>query len=102
MPRLAVAITDRMPTFELAVPCEVFGPGREDLPVVWWYELQLCAGQDGPLRTAEGLLLQTPFGLDELAAADTVLVPACADVQTGAPPELLAALREAHRRGARI
>jgi transcriptional regulator GlxA family with amidase domain len=102
MHRIAIPVTDAMPLFELAVPCEVFSREREDLEVPWWYDVQLCAGQNGPIRTGEGLLLDTKFGLDDVVRADTVIVPACADVQQHAPPELLAALREAHARGARI
>ncbi|MEP6817122.1 MAG: helix-turn-helix domain-containing protein [Marmoricola sp.] len=102
MHRVAIPVTDRMPMFELAVPCEVFGREREDLPVKWWYGVRLCAAQRGPVRTAEGLRLDTSYGLDDVVTADTVIVPACADVQDDAPPELLEALRQAHARGARI
>ena len=77
-----------LPMFELAIPCEVFEPGRQDFPVPWWYELQLCAVQDGPVRTAEGLLFDSPLGLDELTEADTVIIPGCADRQ-GDPPQAL-------------
>jgi transcriptional regulator GlxA family with amidase domain len=102
MHRIAVPVTDGMPLFELAVPCEVFGRSREGLDVAWWYDLRLCAGQAGPVRVAHGLRLDTPYGLEEVAAADTVLVVACAATQDDAPVELLEALRAAHARGARI
>jgi transcriptional regulator GlxA family with amidase domain len=47
--------------------------------------------------------VETAFRLDELAGADTVIVTACARPVQLAPPEpLLSALRQAHRRGARI
>ncbi|MGI8679414.1 MAG: AraC family transcriptional regulator, partial [Jatrophihabitans sp.] len=102
MHRIAIPVTDRMPLFELAVPCEVFGRTREDLPAPWWYELQLCAARPGTVRTAEGLRLDTRFDLQGIVTADTVIVPACADVQEDPPPQLLDALRQAHARGARI
>jgi AraC family transcriptional regulator, transcriptional activator FtrA len=102
MHRIAIPVTANMPLFELAVVCEVFGP-REDFPVPWWYEPRLCAGQQpGPVRTAEGLCLDTGYGLDEVAEAATVIVPACSSVHCDPPPELLDALRAAHARGARI
>ncbi|HEV2372127.1 MAG TPA: helix-turn-helix domain-containing protein [Streptosporangiaceae bacterium] len=101
MHRIAILVTDNMPLFEIAVPCEVFGP-REDFAAPWWYQARLCAGQYGPVRTAEGLRLDSGYGLDEVASADTVIVPACEDVQCDAPPELLDALRAAYNRGARI
>jgi transcriptional regulator GlxA family with amidase domain len=102
MHRVAIPVTDRMPVFELAVPCEVFGRERESLPVPWWYDVRLCAGQRGDVRTTEGLRLDTPYGLDDIVHADTVIVPACLDVQDEPPVELLQALRQAHDRGARI
>lgn len=104
MPRhvVAVAVTDGAPTFELAVPCEVFGIDRSDL-VDPWYDLRLCAAQPGPLRTAAGLVVPTPHGLDELARADTVVVAACSrKVQIDPPAALLQAVREAYELGRRI
>jgi AraC family transcriptional activator FtrA len=100
--RVVVPLTSNVPIFEAAVACEVFGRTRQDFPVPWWYEVVLCAGQDEPLRTAEGLRLDEGRGLAELAEADTVIVPACADLQGDPPPELLEALRAARARGARI
>ena len=100
--RIAIPITPNLRMFELAIPCEVFRPGREDFPVPWWYELQLCAVQGGLVRTVEGLVLDSPFGLDELSQADTVIIPGCADEQVDVPDELLQALRTAYGRGARI
>lgn len=102
MHRIAIPVTPGLPMFELAIPCEVFEPSREDFPVPWWYELQLCGVQDGPVRTAEQLLFDGPFGLDELSQADTVIVPACADRQAEPRAALLQALRTAYDRGARI
>jgi len=99
---VGMALVDRIPVFEFAVPCEVFGIDRADL-VDPWYVLRLCAGEPGPLRTTGGLTVDTPYGLDEIVAADTVVVPACARATQLAPPaDLLVALRAAHERGARI
>lgn len=102
MHRIAIPVTANMPLFELSVPCEVFGRTRENFPAPWWYELELCAGQPGEVRTAEGLRLDTALGLDVLLTAETIIVPACADVQQDPPPELLEALRAAYAGGARI
>jgi AraC family transcriptional regulator, transcriptional activator FtrA len=101
MHRVAIPITPGLPLFELAAACEVFG-SRQDFPVPWWYEVQLCGVQDGAARTGEGLLFDGAFGLRELSQADTVIVPACAGVQDDPPPALLGALRAARDRGARI
>src|ERR1700721_4493688 len=102
MHRISIPVTAGLQLFELAIPCEVFEANREDFPVPWWYELQLCAVQDGPVRTAEGLVFDSSLGLDEGAEADTVIIPGCADRQGDPPPALLTALRVAYDRGARI
>jgi transcriptional regulator GlxA family with amidase domain len=99
---VAMAVTDAVPVFEFAVPCEVFGVNRTDL-VDPWYDLRLCAATPGALRTTMGLRVDTPYGLDDLLRADTIVVPACARPTQRQPPEpLLDALRQAHARGTRI
>src|SRR5262245_50573097 len=99
---VAVAVTTAIPVFEFAVPCEVFGVDRADLADPW-YELRLCAAGPGPLRTTMGLRIDTPYGLDELLAADTIVVPACARMTQREPPApLLDTLRRAHATGVRL
>lgn len=101
MHTIAVAVTEQVPPFELAVPCEVFGNDRSDL-VTPWYGFRLCAATPPPVRTGAGLILDTPYGLDELVRADTVIVPAGTDVRDAPPPRLVEAVRAAHERGARV
>jgi AraC family transcriptional regulator, transcriptional activator FtrA len=101
MHRIAIPVTPGLPMFELAVAHEVFGP-RQDFPAPWWYEVQLCAVQNGPVRTAEGLVFDGAAGLRELVQADTVIIPACADIQGDPAPALVSALCAAYDRGARI
>jgi AraC family transcriptional regulator, transcriptional activator FtrA len=101
---ICIPVSPGLPLFELATPCEVFGP-REDFPVPWWYQVRLCAVRDSPLRTAEGLLIEGACELRELSEAseaDTVIVPAPADIHEDPPVALLQALRSAFNRGARI
>lgn len=99
MHTLAVAVTDGVPIFELSIPCEVFGYERPGLAATW-YDFRLCAAPG--TRTAAGFAPDTRHGLDELAEADTVVVPACANVLDEQPSELVDAVRTAHARGARI
>ncbi len=103
MPTLAVAATHGMPFFELAIPCHIFGTDRMDTPPDW-YDLRVCAiGTDGEAPRAQSwFTTHTPYGVEELIDADTVLVPASSDVHGDPPDVLVAALREAHRRGARL
>ena len=99
---VGLAVTDGTPVFELAAPCEVFGTDRSDL-VDPWYELRLCAAEPGPLRTTAGLRIDTPYGLDDLLEADTIVVAAVArPVQLDPPRGLVEVLRAAHERGKRI
>jgi transcriptional regulator GlxA family with amidase domain len=99
---VAVVVTRAMSTFELAVPCEVFGTDRTDI-VDPWYELVFCAAEPGALRTTAGLQVPAASGLEALERADTVLVPAVSrDLQLRPPEPVLAALRSAHRAGRRI
>jgi transcriptional regulator GlxA family with amidase domain len=98
--RVAVAVVNGTSQFELAVACEVFGPEYAELTPDW-YELSLCAADRGQLRIGGGLVLEDGSDLDELVRAETVVVPA-AGREAGQHPALMAALREADRRGARI
>src|SRR6266545_789838 len=74
---VAIAVTNRLPVFELAVPCEVFGVDRSDI-VSPWYELWMCAAEPGALHTTAGLGIDAKYGLEDLLEADTILVPRCA------------------------
>lgn len=98
---VAVAITDGMPIFEFAVPCEVFGRPRLDLADPW-YDFRICAAEPGRTRVAGGFIAATTYDFTDLIRADTVVVPACEDVQAEPPGELVEAVRLAHSRGARI
>ncbi|MEV5509890.1 helix-turn-helix domain-containing protein [Streptomyces orinoci] len=104
MPSIAVAVTDGLPFFELAIPCHIFGDDRIETPEDW-YELKLCAvgtERDGLAGSMHWFSARTPYGAEELVTADTVLVPGAADVHGDPPGELTEALRTAHRRGARL
>ncbi len=86
--------------FELSVACEVFGLDRSEL-VDPWYRHRVAAAVPGPHTSPEGLVLETPYGLDELDRADTVVIPA--RIFPGdPPPAVVHALRAAHARGARM
>ncbi|WP_433343990.1 helix-turn-helix domain-containing protein [Micromonospora sp. CA-111912] len=90
-----------MSVFETGIVTEVFGLPRPELDRPW-YDLTVCAEQPGPVPLLGGASLETPFGLDTFAAADTVIVPGVPDVTVDPSPDLVAALRLAHRRGARL
>ncbi len=98
--RVAVAITQGTPIFELAVPCEVFGIDRPELSDPW-YGFGLHASEPDTV-VAGGFVARAAGSLEDLVTADTVIVPACTNVHERQPAALVEAVREAHRRGARI
>ena len=73
-PSVAVLGTADMSAFELGVACEVFGTDRSDRGIPLW-DFALCLDAPGPLRCRSGFTLDSPYGLDRLAAADLVIVP---------------------------
>ena len=100
---VAVLAFDGMAPFELGVVVEVFGLHRPEVGDLPWYRLLVCAEQPGrELRAVGGFTLRAEHGLDALAGADTVIVPGVSDVHGEVNPALVAALRTAHRRGARL
>ncbi len=92
MSLVAVAATDGMLHFELAMAYEVFGsdPG---------YELAICG--PGPVRAGR-FGVEPDSGFDRLPQAGTVIVPALADVDVAPPADLVDAVHAAHEAGARV
>lgn len=95
MSSVAVAATDGMLHFELAMAYEVFGSEA----VRQWYEIAVCG--DRPVRAGR-FGIEPDRGLDQLVRADTVIVPALADVDRDPPADLVDAVRAAHEAGARV
>lgn len=85
--------------FDLAIAIETFtrarlGSGEPG------YQVRVCGAQRvvsaGPIR------ITTDFGLEELAAADTIVVPGRNDVSVAVRDDVVVALKAAHRNGIRI
>ncbi len=91
---------DGVALFELSIACEVFG-AQDDLEIdVPWYDLRVCGPQPS-VCTDRGLRIDVPHRLAAAAHADTVVVPP--PPESGEyPEELLAVVRRAHDRGARV
>ncbi|MEW2474753.1 transcriptional regulator FtrA [Micromonospora gifhornensis] len=98
---VAVLAYPGMSVFETGIVTEVFGLPRPELGVPW-YDLRLCAERPGPVPVIGGATLHSPYGLDVLAEAATVIVPGVCDVHATPSAQLVAALRHAHRAGARL
>ncbi|MGV9700241.1 helix-turn-helix domain-containing protein [Streptomyces sp. NPDC003470] len=98
MNTVALAVTDGMLHFELALAHEVFGSAPAGVPGPW-YDVVVC----GPGAVRAGRFgLEPDHGLDRLRHADTVIVPGWADVDEDPPAELVDAVRAAHEAGARV
>ncbi len=96
---VAVLVLDGVAPFELGVLCEVFGTDRtaDGLP---GFAFAVCSPDGAAVTTDSGFTLQPLHGLDRLASADLVALPA---LPHQAPPEpVLEALRAAVDRGARV
>lgn len=94
--RIAVLVLDHALPLEISMPFVVFGAPH--LP----YDIFLCGQETGPLATDHGWPITIENGLDALATADTVIIPAYRDFLTPIPDTVTDALRTAHTRGARI
>src|SRR5690349_12020440 len=90
---LAFAVTDGMLHFELTATYEIFTAPQLD------YDVKVCG--NGPVRVGR-FTLEPDLPLDQLGRADTVIVPAIADVDEPIDLELVQAVRAAHDAGARI
>ncbi|WP_419997447.1 GlxA family transcriptional regulator [Streptomyces boninensis] len=99
---VACVLTHDVNAFELGVICEVFGIDRSDqgLPV---YDFATVAGEEPPIRLHPGMTVSVSDGLDRIAEADLVAVPAGQQYPSREfPEELLKALRAAVDRGAYV
>jgi AraC family transcriptional regulator, transcriptional activator FtrA len=98
MPTVVLLAAGRLEHFELAVAYEIFGnPPREATEV--WYDVLLCG--PGPVRVGP-FVVEPDHGLERLVGADTVIVPACADIDDPPSAEVVQAVRAAHESGARV
>lgn len=98
--RVAVVAFDGISPFHLTVPCLVFGP-VPDGSTDGLYDTWVASATPGRLTTTAGFDVVVDRGLDSLDAADTVVVPSH-DLDRDVAPELVAAVRAAHARGARV
>jgi len=98
---VAAVVLDGVSPFELGVICEVFGIDRspQGLPR---FDFAVCAADPAPLRTKTGFTIDTPHRLDRLETADLIAVAPPGPPTRDYPDELLAALRRAVERGARV
>ncbi|WP_028927238.1 GlxA family transcriptional regulator [Pseudonocardia acaciae] len=93
--RVAVLALDGVTPLDLAIPTQIFN-ARQETP----YEMTVCA-LDSTVATTAGYALVAGAGLEQVRAADTVVVPGFEPLAR--PPEAtLGVLAEARARGRRV
>jgi transcriptional regulator GlxA family with amidase domain len=94
---IAMVAFDGMTPFHLSVPCLVFGSSLGAQAI---FSLRVCGLEGETLGTSAGFGIRPSHGLEALAGADIVVMPAWHNDCRPAPPALLDALRRAHAGGA--
>jgi AraC family transcriptional regulator, transcriptional activator FtrA len=98
--RVVSVLVDGMSALEPAVADDFLGDVWQLLDPPG-YRYSTCTPVPGLLRIG-GFRVRVDAGLGALARAETVLIPGWRDVDLPIEPAVLAALRRAHRRGARL
>jgi transcriptional regulator GlxA family with amidase domain len=103
--RVAVFVLDGVIPFELGIPLRIFGAARSQEDGRPLYEVATCSLRPGEVRTEADFPIVVPHGVEALAEADTVVVPASHEMgavyQEGRLTEELAAALAVVRSGAR-
>ena len=97
---VAVVAFQRVIPFHLSVPCIVFGDNNPATPNP--FDVRVCAGEDGPIKTSAGFGLTDLEPLSLLDEADVIVIPGWRDTLDEPPKPLLDALVRAHARGTQI
>src|ERR1700712_5683400 len=106
MHTVAILAYDGMSGFESGLAAEIFG--LTELSERFssgisrpWYSVQLCSEQP-EVRMLGGATVRTSFGLSDLAAADTIVIPSVSDVTEPASPAVIEAIQAADERDSRL
>ncbi|MBV4519533.1 transcriptional regulator FtrA [Pseudomonas sp. SWRI74] len=98
---VAILAYDGLCTFEFGIAVEIFGLARPEFEFPW-YSHRIAAVDPGPMRAMGGIQVLADGGLELLEQARTIIIPGWRDRSAAVPEALLAALRQAHARGARL
>ncbi|MBB5851592.1 helix-turn-helix domain-containing protein [Amycolatopsis umgeniensis] len=98
---VAVLVDEGSNPFELGVATELFGLRRPELDRPW-YGFTLCAAEPSVRMHLGMFTLSGVAGLEAVESADTVIVPNRPDPESPAREAVLAAVRDAAARGARL
>ncbi|WP_028937720.1 GlxA family transcriptional regulator [Pseudonocardia spinosispora] len=93
--RIVILALEGVMPLDLAIPAQIFS-ARPETP----YETTVCT-VGATVHTTGGFAVLADVGLEQVRTADTVIVPG-ADPPCRRPAAMIAALAEAHERGARM
>ncbi|MDX3854440.1 helix-turn-helix domain-containing protein [Streptomyces sp. AK02-01A] len=99
--RVVMIVADGSNPFEMGIATELFGLARPELERRW-YDFELCAETPNVRMHSGFFQLSGVAGLDAVDRADTVIVPNRPDPENDPPDAVLAAVRRAAARGARL
>jgi AraC family transcriptional regulator, transcriptional activator FtrA len=106
MHSVAILAYDGMSGFESGLAAEIFG--MTELSATFsagipspWYSVKLCS-EEPEIRMLGGATVRTSFGLADLAAADTVVIPSVRDVTVPTSPAVVDAIKSAHEANSRL
>lgn len=99
LPTVALFVMPGFSPFHITAPAIIFGPGMTQEPL---FRLLFCAQTPGTVASGLGMSIDAPHGLEALVSADIVIIPWWPHPDEPPSEALLAALREAHQRGAQL
>ncbi|WP_295477535.1 transcriptional regulator FtrA [uncultured Pseudomonas sp.] len=98
---VAILAYDGLCTFEFGIAIEIFALPRPEFDFAW-YQHAVVAADQGPMRALGGFAVTADAGHEALEAARTIIIPGWRNRNEPPPLALLAELRKAHARGARL
>jgi transcriptional regulator GlxA family with amidase domain len=98
-PTVALIVYPNFSPFHFSVPYMIFSA---ELPEGRLFDLRIVSSGAQPLTAERALTVQPDGGLELADTADILVVPGWHDLDARPDPELVAALRRAHARGARV
>lgn len=99
--RVCLLAYDGMPFFEFGIAVELFGLDRPEMGENW-YEFDTASLDTPPLRSTAGVSIVVNGGLERLKLADTIIISGWPFRTRATPPELMEAIKSAHKRGTRL
>jgi len=98
---IVAIIYDGLCTFEFGIACEVFGLNRTELGGSLYHYCSVAL-EEQPVRAAGGIMVQATAAGKEISKADLVVIPGWRGKDEPVPAPMIAAIKAAHRRGARL